>query len=60
VVSYDAFGSFFLGPLGLVIAGPIVELIGIKETLLISSIIVIVAVSAGISVKSVRTLQPVK
>ncbi len=60
VVSYDAFGSFLLGPLGLVIAGPLVELIGIKETLLISSIIVIVAVSAGLSVKSVRTLQPVK
>jgi hypothetical protein len=60
VVSYDAFGSFFLGPLGLVIAGPLVELIGIRETLLISSIMVIVAVSAGLSVKSVRTLQSVR
>lgn len=60
MVSYDAFGSFLLGPLGLVIAGPLVELIGIKETLLVSSIIVIVAVSVGLSVKSVRTLQPVK
>jgi hypothetical protein len=38
----------------------LVELIGIKETLLISSIMVIVAVSAGLSVKSVRTLQPVR
>ena len=60
VVSYDAFGSFFLGPVGLVIAGPLVELIGIKETLLISSIIVVVAVTAGLSVKSVRTLEPIK
>ena len=60
VVSYDAFGSFFLGPVGLVIAGPLVELIGIKETLLISTIIVVLAVSAGLSVKSVRTLEPIK
>jgi MFS family permease len=58
VVSYDAFGSFLLGPLGLIIAGPLVEKIGIQETLLISSVIVLIAVLSGLTVKSVRTLEP--
>ena len=60
VISYDAFGSFLLGPLGLIIAGPLVELIGIQETLIISTIIVLFAVSSGLSVKSVRELEPLK
>jgi len=57
VLSYDAFGSFLLGPIGLVIAGPLIETIGIKELLFICTIIIVVAISFSISVKSVRKLE---
>ena len=57
VLSYDAFGSFLLGPIGLIAAGPLIEIIGIKELLGISTIIIIVAVSLSLTNKSVRKLE---
>lgn len=57
VLSYDAFGSFLLGPIGLIAAGPLIEILGIKELLGICSIIVIIAVLLSLTNKSVRTLQ---
>lgn len=57
VLSYDAFGSFLLGPIGLIAAGPLIELIGIKELLAICTVIIIVAVSLSLTNKSVRKLE---
>jgi MFS family permease len=57
VLSYDAFGSFLLGPIGLIAAGPLIEIIGIKELLGICTIIIIVAVSLSLTNKSVRKLE---
>ena len=46
VSSYDAFGSFVLGPLGAALAGPVAAVLGIKETLL--GIAAVIAVTEAI------------
>ena len=57
VSSYDAFGSLFFAPLGLVIAGPIVTSIGAQATFKLFSIWMAVVVVAMLSVKDVRKLE---
>lgn len=61
VSSYDAFGSFVLGPLGAALAGPVAAGIGVKETLLIA--VVVIAVTEAIvfaqpSVRAIRAPEP--
>jgi hypothetical protein len=46
VSSYDAFGSFVLGPLGAALAGPVAAVLGIKATLL--GIAAVIAVTEAI------------
>jgi MFS family permease len=61
VSSYDAFGSFVLGPLGAALAGPVAAGIGVKETLLVS--VAVIAVTEAIvfaqpSVHAIRAREP--
>lgn len=57
VSSYDAFGSLFFAPLGLVIAGPIVTEIGAQSTFKLFAAVMAVVVLAMLSVKDVRKLE---
>jgi MFS family permease len=57
VSSYDAFGSLALAPLGLVIAGPIVERIGTHQTMQIAAVISALTLVAILSVPGVRNLR---
>jgi len=61
VSSYDAFGSFVLGPLGAALAGPVAAVIGIRETLLAAAAVIAVTeviVFAQPSVHAIRALEP--
>lgn len=60
VNSYDSFGSFVFGPLGIVIAGPVAIAIGASLTIQIGSIISLVAILAALAVPSVRNMRAVK
>lgn len=57
VNAYDAFGTYLFGPIGMAIAGPLVLIIGIKNTLLIGGVIAIVAVASTFLMPSVRKLE---
>ena len=57
VSSYDAFGSFGIAPLGIVIAGPIAATIGISNALWWTGGITCVAALLSLFVKSVRELR---
>jgi len=57
VTSYDAFGSFGIAPLGIVIAGPIAAAIGVSNTLWWTGGITCVAAILSLFVKSVRNLR---
>ncbi len=57
VNSYDSFGSFVFGPLGVILAGPLAVAIGINTTLLIGAGISTVAISICLLVPSVRNLE---
>ena len=57
VSSYDAFGSLFFAPLGLVIAGPIVTSIGAQKTFQLFAVLMTLVVIAMLSVKDVRKLE---
>ena len=59
VNSYDSFGSFLLGPIGMMLAGPLAIWIGIEKTMIFCSAISLVAVLAVLAVPAVRriTLQ---
>ena len=57
VSSYDAFGSLFFAPLGLVIAGPIVTSIGAQKTFQLFAALMTIVVIAMLSVKDVRKLE---
>jgi MFS family permease len=57
VSSYDAFGSLVFAPFGLVVAGPITELIGTEQTLKGMAVIFVVVLAAILCVPSVRNLQ---
>lgn len=57
VVSYDAFGSYALAPLGIAFAGPIASLIGISHTLFLAASVALVAALTPLALRSVRELK---
>ncbi len=57
VMSYDAFGSLIFGPLGLALAGPLVVVIGIANTLFVAAAVCAAAVAAMLLAPSVRGLR---
>jgi hypothetical protein len=57
VTSYDTFGSFLFGPLGIAIAGPVAVVIGTTMTMNIAAAISLVAVVGSLLVPSVRNLE---
>jgi hypothetical protein len=56
VNSYDALGSFVLGPLGLLLVGPVAAAAGIERTLIAAGLLVALGNVFALSVRSVRTL----
>jgi MFS family permease len=59
VNSYDALGSFVFIPFGLVIAGPLVDRLGLTNTLWLFLGIGVAAVGAALLSRDVRTLRRV-
>lgn len=57
VNSYDSFGSFVFGPLGIMVAGPLAIAIGINETLLIGAAVSALAIVASLMIPGVRNLE---
>jgi MFS family permease len=57
VSSYDALGSFLLGPVGLVLAGPSVAVLGADRAMLLSALIVVLASLAALCSPGVRNLR---
>ena len=57
VNSYDTFGSYVFGPLGVAIAGPIAMQIGAGTTLIIGSVVSVVALLVAGLFPSVRNLE---
>lgn len=57
VNSYDSFGSFVFGPIGIMIAGPLAVAIGIETTLLIGAGLSVLAVIGALLVPGVRNLE---
>ncbi len=57
VVSYDAFGSYALAPIGIAFAGPMVSWIGVSHTLVIAASVALVAALLPLTLKSVRRLK---
>lgn len=57
VTSYDAFGSYGIAPIGIVVAGPVASVIGVSNTLWITGGITCVVALLSLTVKSVRELR---
>jgi len=57
VNAYDAFGSYALAPLGIVIAGPLAMYYGIHTVLWITGGVTFISALLAISVRSVRNLR---
>ena len=57
VNAYDAFGSFALAPLGIVVAGPLAMYYGIHTVLWVTGGVVFISALLSLFVKSVRTLK---
>jgi predicted MFS family arabinose efflux permease len=57
VYSYDALGSYVCIPIGLSIAGPVADLVGLGTALVLSGGVVIVATALVLLVDEVRTLR---
>jgi MFS family permease len=57
VYSYDMLGSIVFIPIGAAVAGPVADQVGLTETLLGASAIVVVATAAVLLVDDVRTLR---
>lgn len=57
VISYDAFGSYALAPIGIAFAGPIASWIGISHTLILAASVALVAALVPLTLKSVRGLK---
>jgi len=57
VNSYDSFGSFVFGPLGIMVAGPLAIAIGVNETLIIGATISALAILGSLMIPSVRNMQ---
>jgi hypothetical protein len=56
VTSYDALGSFVLGPIGLLLVGPVAAAVGIERTLIAAGALVALGNVAALSARSVRRL----
>ncbi len=57
VISYDAFGSYALAPIGIAFAGPMASWIGISNTLIVAASVSLVAALIPLALKSVRELK---
>jgi MFS family permease len=57
VTSYDAFGSFIIGPIGIAVAGPLALTIGLQATMLISASLAALALITVLFMRSVRNLE---
>jgi predicted MFS family arabinose efflux permease len=57
VYSYDALGSYVCIPIGLSIAGPLSDVLGVAETLVVAGLITVVATGLVLLVHDVRTLR---
>jgi hypothetical protein len=57
VYSYDALGSFVCIPIGLSVAGPLSDLLGVGATLIFAGCVVLVATGLVLTVHDVRTLR---
>jgi len=57
VSAYDALGSLMFGPIGLLLAGPAVDLIGVTNALLVSAAITGIASIAALCSPGVRRLE---
>ena len=57
VNSYDSFGSFVFGPLGIIVAGPLAIAIGINETLIFGAAVSALAIVGSLMIPSVRNLE---
>ena len=60
VSAYDAFGSFALAPLGIVVAGPLAMYYGVHEVLWITGGVTVVSGLLALLVKSVRNLRSIQ
>jgi predicted MFS family arabinose efflux permease len=59
VSSYDALGSFVLGPVGLLLVGPVSGAIGTEATLLGAGALILVATVTALCTPAVRRLPPI-
>ena len=57
VSAYDAFGSYALAPLGIVVAGPLATYYGVHTVLWVTGGVVFISALISLFVKSVRTLK---
>lgn len=57
VSSYDAMGSLMFGPIGLALAGPLVDSVGLQTAFLIAAAIATTAILASLLSRSVRRLS---
>jgi predicted MFS family arabinose efflux permease len=57
VSAYDALGSFVFIPLGLIIVGPIADVLGLSETLWLAAGVCIATTLGALSVRDVRELR---
>ena len=57
VNSYDSFGSFVFGPIGILIAGPIAIAIGTNQTMVAGAVIATIALVGCLLVPGVRKLE---
>lgn len=60
VTAYDAFGSFALAPLGIVVAGPLAMYYGVHTILWFTGLVTLLSALLALLVKSVRRLKPVE
>lgn len=57
VSAYDALGSFAVAPIGLAVAGPVADAIGIRETLIGGGALIVLSCLAALLSSQIRTLQ---
>ena len=57
VASYDALGSLMLGPVGLMIAGPVAELAGVRPSLIGCAVLMVLVTFAALLAPGVRGLR---
>jgi hypothetical protein len=57
VTSYDALGSFVFIPLGLSVAGPVADAIGLTHALWLAAAIVAGSMLSALAVRDVRELR---